>query len=464
MLKPIRILSFLISFVFVSAAHAGITLTGNVTADFTNENCLSDEGGEDVGVPSFVAATGWDIDKICFYYDGNTDELLVGVTTINDTIFGDADGDGNPSSATSGSIVDRADLGNGEAFVVSIDLDADSRIDGNDFDADTVDVLLGVSNAGSLSTLGAYNVSNFYDPLNSPDLGFGGTSLAPVVLFASPSATTRDLEFTVANFKDISIAGLGDIVNMVELQVFAGSSVDAGIGDDYLPDVETSVSHALFDFDEDKLEDWEELDNTGTDPNDSDTDDDAILDGVEVNGENPTDPLDADSDDDGCEDGVEDSNQNGAFEPELGESNPNVVDTDDDGLTDCIELTGDNPTNPNNEDTDGDGLIDGDEDANHNGAFEPEIGETDPNNPDTDFGGVDDKTEIDNGFDPLDPSDDNAAASQVGAGANFNQVQGGGFCSLVITQDAVSAVSLWGLALMGIFVLCGARVFREIRG
>ena len=35
-------------------------------------------------------------------------------------------------------------------------------------------------------------------------------------------------------------------------------------------------------------------------------------------------------------------------------------------------------TDPTNPDTDGDGVPDGVEDANHNGAYEPELGETSP--------------------------------------------------------------------------------------
>src|SRR5690606_41915888 len=82
----------------------------------------------------------------------------------------------------------------------------------------------------------------------------------------------------------------------------------------------------------------------GTDPDDPDTDDDGLLDGIEVDGSNPTDPLDADSDDDGLLDGEEDANHNGALDP--GETDPNNPDTDDDGRLDGIEVDGSNPTDP----------------------------------------------------------------------------------------------------------------------
>jgi len=456
------VVSFFIFFVLSTTnVFAAITLTGDVDADFTNSNCLDDEGGEDVGIPAGVAATGWDIDNICFYYDGNTDDLHVGVSTINNVIFGDADGDGDPSASSSAGIVDRADLGSGESFVLSLDLNGDSRT--STFDVNTVDLLVGVSNADSIGSLGAYNVANSYDPLNNPSLGFGGTSQAAVTLFANPSVTNRDFEFTIHNFKDITVNGVTEIINRVELQVFAGSAVDAGIGDDFLPNIATSVTHAIFDFDEDGLEDWDELDNQGTDPNDNDSDDDGILDGTEVNGENPTDPNDPDTDDDGCTDGFEDSNFNGAFEPALGESNPNVVDTDADGIDDCTEQTGSNPTDPNDDDSDDDGLKDGEEDTNQNGDFEPGIGETDPNNPDTDSGGVNDKDEVDNGFDPNDPSDDSTLAGQISAALGLNQVQGGGLgCSLFVQSLKGNNFASLLIFALGILLIAAFRKFRKI--
>jgi len=86
-----------------------------------------------------------------------------------------------------------------------------------------------------------------------------------------------------------------------------------------------------------------------------------------------TDPQDSDSDDDGIPDGVEDSNHNG------------VVDFGE--------------TDPCDPDTDGDGILDGDEDSNHNSIVDN--GETDPLDYDTDNDGMDDGWEIEFGLDPL---------------------------------------------------------------
>jgi len=73
----------------------------------------------------------------------------------------------------------------------------------------------------------------------------------------------------------------------------------------------------------------------GTDPADADSDDDGLLDGTEIEGANPTLALVADSDGDGLADGAEDANRNGAFD--AGETNPNDADTDDDFLSDGLD-------------------------------------------------------------------------------------------------------------------------------
>lgn len=95
-----------------------------------------------------------------------------------------------------------------------------------------------------------------------------------------------------------------------------------------------------------------------------------------------------------------------ATAPNFFSSDDGLKDTDGDGIEDPIELgalVGQNPpiidpvrgTNPRNADTDGDGLSDGEEDANRNGIFEPELGETDPRNWDSDGDGLSDKEERD---------------------------------------------------------------------
>ncbi len=108
-----------------------------------------------------------------------------------------------------------------------------------------------------------------------------------------------------------------------------------------------------------------------------------------------TDPNNADSDDDGILDGVEDANHNGIVD--AGETDPTNLDTDGDGTQDGTEsgvtiadvgadtdlgvfvpdADPNTTTDPTNSDSDGDGIDDGVEDSNFNGRVDP--GETDPN-------------------------------------------------------------------------------------
>jgi MYXO-CTERM domain-containing protein len=191
------------------------------------------------------------------------------------------------------------------------------------------------------------------------------------------------------------------------------------------------------DRDGDGLSNDREVD-IGTDPDDSDTDDDGIEDGIEVGDDEPTDPLNPDSDGDGlcdggetvegvCEEG-EDTNNNG--EVDEGETDPNDTDTDDSGVDDGTEVLIDmtdplnpvddevdedsdedglptaaeiaNGTDPLDPDTDGDGLCDGGvdvadicvagEDLDGDGVVDD--GETDPLDADTDDDGLLDGEEV----------------------------------------------------------------------
>jgi hypothetical protein len=111
-----------------------------------------------------------------------------------------------------------------------------------------------------------------------------------------------------------------------------------------------------------------------------DTDGDGLSDDDE-NNIYGTDPYDSDSDNDGLSD----------YEEVGIGTDPNDPDTDGDGINDSDEIAqGTDPTDP---DSDDDGLDDGEEQA----------AGTDPNDPDTDGDGVNDGDEITNGSDPLDP-------------------------------------------------------------
>jgi len=97
-----------------------------------------------------------------------------------------------------------------------------------------------------------------------------------------------------------------------------------------------------------------------------------------------------DNDNDGGSDGL--SN----LEEYLNNTDPQDSDSDDDGLTDGQELN-DIETNPLDNDTDDDEILDGEEVSEGVDGFV-----TDPFEPDTDFDGLPDKYEVDNMLDPTD--------------------------------------------------------------
>jgi hypothetical protein len=160
--------------------------------------------------------------------------------------------------------------------------------------------------------------------------------------------------------------------------------------------LQVQVNQLVPDTDNDGLSDEDEA-ALGTNPNDADSDDDNLQDGVEVNGLNPTNPLDNDSDNDGLFDGAEDANHNG--EQNTNETNPNDADSDNGGEPDGSEVNANrDPLDPAddllfnpNGDEDGDGLSNILEDKNSNQIVDP--GETDPLNPDTDQDALSDGVE-----------------------------------------------------------------------
>ncbi len=178
----------------------------------------------------------------------------------------------------------------------------------------------------------------------------------------------------------------------------------------------------------------------GTDPLDSDTDDDGLTDDVELEDGDPTaynpgvdtDPLDADTDDDGIRDGEEEvAGVDGLV------TDPLDADTDDDGLPDGLETSASGvsggvsdgqgvpyegtgapfvvdadpttQTDPTRRDTDAGGLADAVEDLDRDGQVDD--GETNPNDPsddrrDLDGDGLVNQVEDRLGTDPKDPDTD----------------------------------------------------------
>ena len=231
--------------------------------------------------------------------------------------------------------------------------------------------------------------------------------------------------------------------------------------------------NARLDVDCDGLSDAEEFGTLwpgggATDPEDPDSDDDGVRDGVEAGRTQSPDarcaafpgrarpdedpattshPLDADSDDDGVPDGAEDADGNGRVD--AGESSPTNPDTDGDGVCDGPRsvagacLANDDATviadadddglpdrrdaHPDDPDADDDGLCDGSgavrdvcdrgEDLDDDGLLDP--GESDPARSDTDCDGLADDRERARGTDPSRvDSDGDGTGDGVETGSN----------------------------------------------
>ena len=238
-----------------------------------------------------------------------------------------------------------------------------------------------------------------------PELGC--TSPTACVVTIGPSAPVADLELYVFPATGAATDSDGDGLNDdEEIDVYGTDPNDPDTDDDLFTDGEEIADGTdplapppsgtgAADHDGDGLSNNEEA-SFGTDPGNPDTDGDGRPDGDEVRSLRPSDPLVTDTDGDGLSDGDE-VNVYG--------TDPTYADADGDSYDDAEEVTaGTDPwdplstpagSGPAGTDSDGDGLSD---------AQEATLG-TDPFNADTDGGGVSDGTEDHLGGDPLDPSD-----------------------------------------------------------
>ncbi|MCK5828044.1 Ig-like domain repeat protein, partial [Candidatus Bipolaricaulota bacterium] len=267
------------------------------------------------------------------------------------------------------------------------------------------------------------------EPYFYPQDGLGEACLIPVgQMITSTNTACYGLNVAaiiVGSISDITCAWLGTVP-------FVGSTLSATC-----TSITSPITFALslaaetncYDADGDGISIWIEQE-IGTNPSSSDTDNDGLSDGQEIDlaggwiDKCPEDgltyspsPLIADSDGDGLNDGDElliyqtdfsdtDTDDDGLTDYEeimTYHTNPNLDDTDGDGVGDAVEVgkagydadTGTTTTDPLDLDTDNDGLSDGTEDLNGNGV--QDASETDPNDFDTDDDGLGDGFELGSG-------------------------------------------------------------------
>jgi len=197
------------------------------------------------------------------------------------------------------------------------------------------------------------------------------------------------------------------------------------------------------DTDSDGLNDFAEINTHSTDPTLADSDSDGLNDGAEVN-THLTDPNDADSDGDGLSDGDEINTHN---------TNPNLADSDSDGLNDFAELNT-HSTNPNVADSDDDGLNDGAEINTH---------ASNPNSTDSDNDGFLDGIEVEGGTSPTDENQTPDANTSISAAREISFVSRLG--TTYTLQKSTDGGSNWETVESGI-PGTGARITRiiEIEG
>jgi hypothetical protein len=220
----------LVALFLISAVSAlrGLTLTGNVEADFvTSEAVLVLDGTNlDVGLPPSwpVSTSGWDIKDVRFVYDRDEDCLYVGINFF--VIAGDADGSGDPSTSsvelTQRGGVDVANLGSSEAIQMQFDWNGDG----------VYDTIAGVPNNANAT---AFSIAPNLAPVGEwpAALNRFGTPVAGLIPFVGASnASAPDFEFKIPNVS--TLPGF-DASRGFEFRAFAGSFQDDGIGEDFVP-------------------------------------------------------------------------------------------------------------------------------------------------------------------------------------------------------------------------------------
>jgi len=292
----------LLALMAASTVDAVVRLTGDAAVDFADTSIdprnnrprnfgvvrildgNADFGAEnpDVGVPQQLppgTLSGWDIRAIFFQYDDIEDELLIGVDCYG--VCGDADGDGDPGSASPELRAlggqDLPDLARGEGIALVLDFDLNVADVLPSFVPNLLvpfDFVIGVpagqpaeavagATGDQVSTLpctrgqtqnNLLNMANclgVYEYQDTTAVNIARRFLRPAQIDGmnwpvrnanpNPSPARPDLEWVIGRITDLRARKGAAFTRSnrepwtVLMQAFAGSFLDAGIGEDYLP-------------------------------------------------------------------------------------------------------------------------------------------------------------------------------------------------------------------------------------
>ena len=338
------------------------TLSGTGCAD----DPAGDEGIRYAPEPVVVALSANAVLAPAVDEDGDGVDDAVEAAAGTDPTDDDSDDDGVPDGLDG--FVDS----NGDGrFDGALDTDGDGRVDPLDPDRDNDGVLDGTESGVTAATapVGTNQASANFVPDDDPETT------------TDPDDRDSDHDACLDGEEDVDHDG----------------RVDEGESDP------TNPGDCVADPDGDGLPTPIERDVLGTDPYDTDSDDDGVPDGedgvvatgggplpfraLDADGDGIVDPLDADSDDDGLPDGLE----RGVVVCE--EPNAPAIRGCDAaaGRFRADADQGATTTDPRDDDSDDDGFPDGVEDADGDGR--KDAGETDPSSADSDGDGVQDGTE-----------------------------------------------------------------------
>ncbi len=228
---------------------APITLTGNVETDFsqTNPNVQITpvySSPLDIGESSFIPAngwvSGWAVKDIRTLYNAPTDTMYVGIDTFKNAsgtqaIVGDADGNGNPSAASTQMAadggVDTPNLGGHKSVTVAFAPDGPKGPSSPGIPVVVAGVPADKSEAGKGTD--GFTVASYKNTSLGIEYNYGATLTNNLGSLAfNPSAQHPGFEFSIPNFS--KIPGLNP-QNGYWISLYAGSTDDVVAGESSLP-------------------------------------------------------------------------------------------------------------------------------------------------------------------------------------------------------------------------------------